>query len=401
MPRYRVLCVLCALFVAPAALSANLRLQVEGLSGELEKNVRVRLSAITPEEVSADGRFRARVEQAVRQGLRALGYYDPTIEFTLDDNPKLSRPVLHAKVKPGEPVRIAGANITLEGGAKTDEDYLALVKKGRPTIGDILNHGTYESFKSSLSGLALRKGYFDAEMTKSQLGVSEELRKAYWDLDFNSGERYRFGKVKFEGSQIREDYLQNLIPFHQGEYYSSQDLAELNRRLSATNWFNSVVVSPDFEDAKESKILPLDALVTPRSRNTLETGVGYSTDVGPRIKGTWKKPWLNDRGHSLETSAYISAPEQQLDLTYKIPLQKSPLEEYYLMQGGYKRSDLNDTKSDSTKVVVSRNWDKSSGWQYAINMTGRFDHFTQGNVTNTTVLLYRAPASAAPARAAV
>ncbi|AGB80727.1 outer membrane protein [Serratia sp. FGI94] len=388
MPRYRVLCVLCALFVAPAALSANLRLQVEGLSGELEKNVRVRLSAITPEEVSADGRFRARVDQAVRQGLRALGYYDPTIEFTLDDNPKLSRPVLHAKVKPGEPVRIAGANITLEGGAKTDEDYLALVKKGRPTIGDILNHGTYESFKSSLSGLALRKGYFDAEMTKSQLGVSEELRKAYWDLDFNSGERYRFGKVKFEGSQIREDYLQNLIPFHQGEYYSSQDLAELNRRLSATNWFNSVVVSPDFEDAKESKILPLDALVTPRSRNTLETGVGYSTDVGPRIKGTWKKPWLNDRGHSLETSAYISAPEQQLDLTYKIPLQKSPLEEYYLMQGGYKRSDLNDTKSDSTKVVVSRNWDKSSGWQYAINMTGRFDHFTQGNVTNTTVLLY-------------
>lgn len=99
MPRYRVLCVLCALFVAPAALSANLRLQVEGLSGELEKNVRVRLSAITPEEVSADGRFRARVDQAVRQGLRALGYYDPTIEFTLDDNPKLSRPVLHGGVQ--------------------------------------------------------------------------------------------------------------------------------------------------------------------------------------------------------------------------------------------------------------------------------------------------------------
>ena len=32
-----------------------------------------------------------------------------------------------------------------------------------------------------------------------------------------------------------------------------------------------------------------------------------SSDVGPRVKGTWKKPWLNDRGHSLETSASISA----------------------------------------------------------------------------------------------
>ncbi|MBJ2067358.1 autotransporter assembly complex protein TamA [Serratia odorifera] len=388
MPRYRALCVLCALFVAPAALSANIRLQVEGLSGELEKNVRVRLSSITPEEVSDGGRFRARVADAIKQGLRALGYYEPTIDFTLDNNPKLSRPVLHAKVSPGEPVRIAGADITLQGGAREDEDYLALVKKGRPTIGEILNHGKYDGFKGSLTGLALRKGYFDAELTKSQLGVSEELHKAFWDIDFNSGERYRFGKVSFQGAQIREDYLQNLVPFHQGDYYSSQDLAELNRRLSATNWFNSVVVSPDFDNAKENKILPLDALVTPRKRNIIEAGVGYSTDVGPRIKGTWKKPWLNDRGHSLETSLYLSGPEQQLDLSYKIPLLKNPLEQYYLLQGGYKHEDWNDTKSDSTKVVVSRNWDLSSGWQHAINLTGRLDHFTQGNVTNTTALLY-------------
>jgi translocation and assembly module TamA len=157
VPRYRALCFLCALLATPVAYSANVRLQVEGLSGELEKNVRVRLSSITPEEVSTDGRFRARVDEAVRQGLRALGYYEPTIDFTLDDRPGLARPVLHAKVNPGEPVRIAGANIVLEGGAKTDEDYLTLVKKGKPTIGEILNHGKYDSFKGSLTGLALRK----------------------------------------------------------------------------------------------------------------------------------------------------------------------------------------------------------------------------------------------------
>ncbi|MCX2958521.1 MAG: hypothetical protein N6V49_07010, partial [Serratia symbiotica] len=115
---------------------------------------------------------------------------------------------------------------------------------GRPTLGEILNHGKYDSFKNSLTSLALRKGYFDADMLESQLGVAEDLHRAFWDIDFNSGSRYRFGEVKFEGSQIREDYLQNLVPFHQGDYYSSEDLAELNRRLSATNWFNSVVVSP-------------------------------------------------------------------------------------------------------------------------------------------------------------
>lgn len=388
MPRYPVLCVLCALFAAPSVLAANLRLQVQGLSGDLDRNVRVRLSGITPEEVSAEGRFRARVDAAIRQGLRPLGYYEPTIEFTLDDRPTLSRPVLYAKVNPGEPVRIAGANINLEGGARTDEDYLTLVKTSRPTLGEILNHGEYDSFKNSLTGLALRKGYFDANMAKSQLGVVQELHKAFWDIDFDSGDRYRFGKVKFQGSQIREDYLQNLVPFHQGDYYDSSDLAELNRRLSATNWFNSVVVSPDFHDAKENKILPLDALVTPRNSNIMELGGGFSTDIGPRVRGTWRKPWLNDRGQSLTTSASISAPEQQLDLTYRIPLLRSPLEQYYLLQGGFKRTDLNDTKSDSTKMVVSRNWDLSSGWQRALTMSWRLDHFTQGLVTDTTMLLY-------------
>ncbi|OMQ21412.1 MULTISPECIES: autotransporter assembly complex protein TamA [Serratia] len=388
MPRYPVLCVLCVLLAVPSVFAANLRLQVQGLSGELESNVRVRLSGITPEEVSAEGRFRARVDAAIRQGLRPLGYYEPTIEFTLDDRPTLSRPVLYAKVDPGEPVRIAGVNINLEGGARTDEDYLNLVKSSRPTVGEILNHGQYDSFKNALTGLALRKGYFDANMVKSQLGVAQELHKAFWDIDFDSGERYHFGKVKFQGSQIRDDYLQNLVPFHQGDYYSSNDLAELNRRLSATNWFNSVVVSPDFHDAKESRILPLDALVTPRNSNIVELGGGFSTDIGPRVRGTWRKPWLNDRGQSLTTGASISAPEQQLDLTYRIPLLRSPLEQYYLLQGGFKRTDLNDTQSDSTKMVVSRNWDLSSGWQRALTMSWRLDHFTQGLVTDTTMLLY-------------
>lgn len=120
----------------------------------------------------------------------------------------------------------------------------------------------------------------------------------------------------------------------------------------------------------------------------METGVGYSTDVGPRVKATWKKPWVNSYGHSLTSSVSLSAPEQQFDFTYKVPLLKSPLEQYYLMQGGFKRTDLNDTQADSTTLGVSRFWEMSSGWQRAINLRWSLDHFTQANVTNTTMLIY-------------
>ncbi|QCR34927.1 hypothetical protein C1N62_01930 [Nissabacter sp. SGAir0207] len=384
----RTLCFLCVLLASPLAHAAKLRLQLEGLTGELERNVRVRLSAIGSDEVTADGRFRASVDKAVRQGLRPFGYYDPTIDFQYRDTPPPGRPVLIARVTAGQPVFLAGTNVVIEGDGRNDEEFQTLKRDKVPPVGTQLNHGAYDSFKSSLTNVAVRKGYFDADMRKSQLGIIQSQRQAFWDIDFNTGQRYRFGHVSFAGSQIRDDYLQNLVPFEEGDYYSSNDLAELNRRLSATGWFNSVVVAPEFKDAKENKVLPLNAVVTPRTRNTLETGVGYSTDVGPRIKANWKKPWLNSRGHSLESTLNLSGPEQELEFSYKIPLLKNPIEQYYVVQGGYKREDLNDTESDGTTVNLARYWDSSSGWKRAINLRWSLDHFTQGSVTNTTMLIY-------------
>ncbi|WP_261653522.1 autotransporter assembly complex protein TamA [Erwinia mallotivora] len=389
MSRIHLYCLFCLIAAAPLAQAANVRLQVTGLSGELQKNVRARLSTISSDEVSSDGRFRARVSEAIKEGLKALGYYEPEIAFQLQPPPLGGkRPVLLARVKPGEPVILADETVIFRGGASKDPDYLALRSTGRSKIGKVLNHGDYDSFKSSLSNMALRKGYFDADYSKSQLGVSVERRQAFWDIDYNSGDRYRFGDVTFEGSQIREEYLQNLVPFKKGDYYSSRDLAELNRRLSASGWFNSVVVAPQFDQGRKSKILPLHGVVSPRTENTIETGVGYSTDVGPRVKATWKRPWVNSYGHSFTTSANISAPEQQLDFSYKIPLLKAPIEQYYLLQGGLKRTDLNDTKADSSTLAASRYWESTSGWQRAVNLRWSLDHFTQANVTNTTMLIY-------------
>lgn len=388
MPQIRMLCCASLLLASGVADAASVRLQVEGLSGQLQKNVRAQLSTIQSDEVTPDRRFQARVDDAIREGLKALGYYEPTIDFELRPPPANGgRQVLLARVSPGEPVRIGGTDVVLRGGARNDEEYLSLLKK-RPAIGTVLNHNDYDSFKKGLTSVALRRGYFDSEYKKSQLGISLERHQAFWDIDYDSGERYRFGEVTFANSQIREEYLQSLVPFKEGEYYHSGDVGELSRRLSATGWFNSVVVAPEFEKSRQTKVLPLRAVVSPRIENTIETGVGYSTDVGPRVKATWRKPWINSYGHSFSTTASISAPEQQLDFSYKVPLLKNPLEQYYLVQGGFKRTDLNDTEADSTTLAVSRYWDLSSGWQRAINLRWSLDHFTQANVTNTTMLLY-------------
>ncbi len=228
--------------------------------------------------MTPDRRFRARVDDAIREGLKALGYYEPTIKFDLLPPPAKGRQVLIAGY-----ARPAGVDWRYRSHftrrARTDKDYLALLKT-RPAIGTVLNRGDYDNFKKSLTSVSLRKGYFDSEFIKSQLGIALGRHQAFWDIDYDSGERYRFGPVTFEGSQIRDEYLQNLLPFKEGDEYESKDLAELNRRLSATGWFNSVVVAPEFEKSRKTKILPLKGVVSPRTENTIETGWGTPPTSG-------------------------------------------------------------------------------------------------------------------------
>ena len=390
MSKYLVSCFLCVTASLPMAYAANLRLNVEGIDGQLNQNVRVQLSNITQDEVVPNGRFRARVEKAIKEGLKPLGYYEPTIEFTYHENTPPARSVLTAKVIPGEPILLKKATIELQGGAKDDPDYKEMVRKFTPKLGIVQNDGHYEDFKSRFSSLAVRKGYFDATMEKSQLGISLDNHASYWDFDFNSGERYRFGSISYQGSQIRDDYLNNLAPFKKGEYYTSEELAEFNRRLAETGWFSSAIVTPNIGKAREEKSyeLPMEGVMVPRAQNFIELGGGYATDVGPRVKATWNKPWVNSRGQSFTSSISLSQPEQLIDASYKIPLKANPLEQYYAVQGGFKRTDLNDTQANTTTLNVSRNWDYSSGWQYGVNMRWMLSNFTQANVTNTTMLLY-------------
>ncbi|MCR3755673.1 MAG: translocation and assembly module subunit TamA [Sodalis sp. Psp] len=379
--------ILCALLLMSQTNSANVLLQEEGLSGDLQRNVHARLSIFSEDEVAADARFQRRVDKVVREGLRALGYYSPSINFFFKAAVNGGNNVLIVRINPGTPVKIAGINITMRGEIQQDSDYQQWVKNGKSALGAVLNHGDYDKFKNGFSSLAIRKGYFDAKFRESQLSVVPSRYQAYWNIDFDSGQRYHFGKMHFHGAQICEDYMQNLANVREGDPYSTESLAELNRRLAATNWFNSVVISPDFSASKENKALSLNAVVTPRTRNSIETSVGYATD-GPRVKITWNKPWLNSRGHSLQTSLSLSTPEQTADLSYKIPLLQDPLEQYYLLQGGFKRENMNDTQSDSTTLNVARYWDMSSGWQRAVNFRWNLDHFTQANVIYTTMLIY-------------
>ncbi|VFP87752.1 autotransporter assembly complex protein TamA [Candidatus Erwinia haradaeae] len=369
--------------------AATIDVHVLGLSGDLKKNVEAHLSVIKNQKLTINNRFYSRIQKIVTKATKVFGYYEPKIQINLYKSKKNRKePLLVITVTLGEPVIITDIRVKIQGDAQKDHDYRNLIADRQPKLGAILNHWQYENFKKSLNNLALEKGYFNANYYKNQLKVSVQKHQAFWDIDYNSGPRYHFGKITFTGSQLRKEYLYNLRPFKEGSYYTSNQMVELTRRLSETGWFNSVIVIPEFNTSNLGAFLQLHGMLRECTESTFTTGIGSSRKIGIHISTIWKKNLINDRGHSFKAISNISSPEYELIFTYKIPILENPLDKYYLFQGSLQRMSWNNTKTDASILTISRYWKNPSGWKKAINLRWRLEHFTQDEITNRTMFIY-------------
>lgn len=362
-----------ALVVSSPGL-AETTLTIKGLKGSLEENVEAYVSAIPKEDYSVSLRFREQLEEEISDALKALGRYQPTFSYRVDTEGDDTH--LKVTVEPGPKTKIAKSDIRITGMAQSDPDFLALVRNSGLGLDKTLNHGKYESFKSSLQSLALRKGYFDAELKKSELAVAPSRNEAFITIEFAAGTRYRFGETLFSGSQIEEDRLESLIPYEEGEPYLASSLGEFNQRLSNVGWFSSIFVGGDMANLEGDKV-PVNVVVEPQVRNQFETGIGYSTDTGMRLKFNWRKPWFNSRGHSLSVKTELSEVQPKVEATYKIPLD-DVLNDYYQVIGGIRYVDNHDTISTETSIGLERHWQLESGWKRVASIRYLYENYKQG-----------------------
>ncbi len=366
------------------AVTPKVTVRLQGIQDEkLKENAQIYINEIDAEEADGSERYQELVRAAIYKGLRVFGYYDFQLKFTLEPNGK----ELIANVELGKPVRIEQADVHIEGDAAKDEAFLTL-NKTLPKKGDIVNHESYDDYKSAVQKLAVQRGYFDADFSVHRLEVMPSTYQAWWRLLFESGERYRYGEFRFQNSQIREDYLLNMLTLQQGEPYLLNDVLQANNDYTSTGWFQSVMMKPTLNE--ENKTVDFDVLMYPKKKNAMEVGLGYSSDVGPRLQLGWKKPWINDRGHSFSSNFYISDPKQTIEMSYKMPRLRSPLYQYYQFSAGIENEDDSSTDTKSTAITFGalRYWDHPSGWQYSWGVRTRYDKFTQADVEDKTFLLY-------------
>ncbi|MEN9583114.1 MAG: hypothetical protein RLZZ616_120 [Pseudomonadota bacterium] len=373
---------LCLLLFVTPAMAAKLTYQVKGLRGETKDNVEAFLNALPVFQERQFRTARPKITESVQQALQVFGYYQPKITLSRYKNAP-ARVVI--EVDAGKPVIISRLDILLEGDAGSDDIFSALLDKLPLQEGDPLHHGKYESIKADLGSLGLARGYFDAKISKSQVKVFPDQGTAEIYILFRSGQRYHFGEIHYDATPEALRLIRPLVNIKSGDPYLAIRLAEMSQDISSTRMFKEVDIRPMVSQAEGNRV-PVQVTLSNRVDHEIETGIGFATDVGPRISATWEKPWVNSYGHRLNATAKVSQPEAELSFDYQIPV-GNPLRNYYSLQAGYQYKDNNDTRSDLTTLSVRRWTRQPESWDRNVFIRLENEVFTQGADEGNSLLL--------------
>lgn len=347
-----------------------LTLSVTGVDESLQRNILAHLGNLPDSEVQRRA-FLFNVEDNVSTALESMGYYHGEVEEKLIENDK-GPWELKLTVTAGEPIKIQWVDINFAGEMLTDSAFDSWLSQVNIKPGDTLNHGSYSELKSQLVTLALARGYFDGEFTQSQIKVNRDLNTAQISLHFDSGERYHFGQVSFDGHTLEEDILAKLVPFKENAAYSTRRVSALNRQLLDTGYFSNIKVLPQIDQAKDNQ-LPVKVELTPKASHSIELGlgadIGQSTDKAfdPRVRVTWRTPQVNKYGHSQETSLEWSPERPKFLTTYTIPL-THPLDDQLKIRMGLLRDKYGVTQVYEPENRDFRNTGQLESTKYQLGL---------------------------------
>ena len=197
---------------------ADVAIEAPGGDDALIENLRARLGL---EGVACDApawrvrRLFKRAEKDFQPALRAFGYYRAVVEKKLETRGDCWQASFFVEL--GERAVIRKRAVVVNGPAAEDKKLQTLLSELPLAQGAPLNHGQYESIKSSLRDYATRRGYFDYRLTRRELRVYPDESAAEIDIEAESGPRYRFGELRLNEVPLNDDFVRRLARFREGE----------------------------------------------------------------------------------------------------------------------------------------------------------------------------------------
>jgi translocation and assembly module TamA len=391
-----LLSIVVAHFASPAF--GGLVVEVRGVEENIRTNVLAYLSFerykdsddLSPEFVE---RLQERSEREARLALRPFGYYEPKVTSEVrraSGGPRNYHVTI--TITPGKWVIVDQVDVKVTGPGATDPVFTSITNDLPIQSGDRLDHSNYESLKGGLLRAAATYGYLDGHMVRNEMRVDPGNYTASVAIEFETGERYRFGKTTITQHAIDEPLVRRYLRYEENEPFNATELLRTQFALDDSLYFSTVEVLPEDRD-RENHIVPVGIQAEPNRRHRVQYGVGYGTDTQVRGTIAWEDRRVNTRGHRFRTEIKAAALAQSLDARYIVPIGDPATEKFTLQLTGEheRRADIDDQTINFVPSVshVRRSWFGEHFWQRVmyVEVLDTRSEFIQSNRIDEQTLL--------------
>jgi len=369
-PRYRrapplAVCLLAAFAAAPAH-AAGVNVEVRGVDETLRANVLAYLSFQRYQKGGVDlnadmiERLHNRVEREVQEALRPYGYYEPQVSSTVNDLGKGEWRVV-VDIRPGRPVLVASIEVKVTGPGASDPLFRRILERPPLKSGDRLNQALYDGIKADLQRTAATYGYFDAKMTRNELLVDPPNYSARIAVEFESGERYRFGPTTITQHVVKDSLVRRYVRYHEGDLFDLTQVLRTQFALDDAQYFANLEVRPGTPDPA-THLVAVDIRADANRRHRYSLGAGYATDTGARATLGFEDHRINSSGQSFNVLMQFAQITRYNVVTSYIFPGGDPALEHLALNGNIEQQTLADVTAYTQSVGPSFTW-VHGGWQ--------------------------------------
>lgn len=226
--------------------------------------------------------------------LAAQGYFNAKITTRVGEEVPGQPILVSIQVDPGPLTIVSKVQFVFEGEFDNrlgHDDPLAqalmdrIERNWELSEGHVFKQADWSAAKNAALARMRADGYPTASWSGTSVTVDAHTNTAKLFLVADSGPGFVFGDIRVEGlNKQPASAIVNLAPFHKGETYSEKKLLDWQERIQKLNMFDSVFVTTDLDPA-QAGAMPMLVQVHELPLQTATTGIGISSDTGPRVTG--------------------------------------------------------------------------------------------------------------------
>src|SRR5579883_1109932 len=371
MKKIIIISIIGLILISYASLSLSqsiFQINIYGIKGDPLKNVQNRLNI--ENEIKL---FFENAPSEIKNALKPYGYFKSSVQSSLTKRNQVW--IANFYISPGPRMKITQMDLKLYGEGLKDKEFTNFIAHFPIQSNQYLSIATYNEAKQKLFAIAHSRGYFNAQMTKNVVYINLKTYTAQVIIHFDTGERYRFGRILFNPNPLSNNLLNRFAPFSYNDFYDAEKVQQFQENLGKSTYLKSVLVVPKIEQP-ENHSIPIMVKVKPRPRQQFNIGAGYGTDTGLSGMLGYEIRYLNPEGHKLNTQLQASQVDNSLEVNYIIP-GKNPITDQYYFSAAIKHIDEKLGKSQVEKISVS-DVHSIKSWQQTIGLTLQQEHYFVG-----------------------